>query len=171
MPEAPVAPEPPDPTPVPEPDTATCGARVNQYNVESPTNAPFYGIKFEFASGTEVKNSDYEVFKFTLTQEQAAAMTSVQMEAKAGPDVESGTILLENCQFDQAIPCGEPVTNDNHLFAFYFMGAVDNGDGTLTLTFQVQNFSDKGLSHATIGLPDGAVPSVPTGSYQSEVCP
>ena len=97
-------------------------------------------------------------------------MTTVQMEAKAGQNV--GQVTLEGCDFTSELPCGgEPIQDENHYFAFYFMGAEDNGDGTLILTFYVQNFTGNGLSHATIGLPDGAVPSSPTGSYQSEVCP
>ena len=157
---------------MPPPDTSTCeGLRVNQYNVESPTNNPFYGIKFEFSSGTDVKKSDQDEFKITLTEEEAAEMTSVQMEAKAGPNVGSGTVALENCQFDGELPCGEPIMDESGDFAFYFMGATGNDDGTLTLTFVVQNFNANGLSHVTIGLPDGVVPSTPTGSYTSEVCP
>jgi hypothetical protein len=97
-------------------------------------------------------------------------MTTVEMEAKAGGTAAVAAVTLE-CQFDQAVPCGEPVTDPDDFFAFYFMGAEDNGDGTRTLIFQVQNFTSHGLSHATIGLPDGAVPSTPSGSYQSEVCP
>ena len=171
MPNAHRPPKPANPTPVPEPDTETCGARVNTYNVESPTSSPFYGIKFEFASGTQVKDTDYDIFEFTLTAEQAAAMGSVQIEAKAGGDAAIGSVALENCQFDEAIPCGDMPMDGNDYFAFYFMGAEDNGDNTYTLTFQVQNMTAHGLSHVTIGLPDGAVPSSPGGSYQSEVCP
>ena len=50
-------------------------------------------------------------------------------------------------------------------------GALDNGDGTMTLSFYIQNMNGFGLSHATFGLPGGAVPSNPSGSYQSQVCP
>jgi hypothetical protein len=154
-----------------QPDPETCeGVRVNQYNVESPTSEPFYGIKFEFQSGTEVKDGDVDAFQITLTQEQAAAMGSVQMEAKAGTNVGQATLM--DCAFAGPLPCGEePVQDENGFFVFAFMGAHDNGDGTLTLTFHVQNMTGNALSHATIGLPDGVVPSAPSGSYESRVCP
>ena len=167
MPEAPTPEPPPNPTVAPE--TECENVQTNTYNVENTTNNPFYGIKFEYQSGTEVKDGDYDEFRFTVTAEEAAAMTAVQMEAKAGQNV--GMATLENCEFDSPLPCaGEPVPDENGTFAFAFMGAEDNGDGTMTLTFYVYNTTSNGLSHATIGLPEGVVPSSPTGSYQSEVC-
>jgi hypothetical protein len=168
LPEAPTPEPPPNPTPAPE---VTCDApRVNTYNVENPTNNPFHGIKFEYQSGTEVRDGDFDEFTIVLTTEQAAALTNVPMEAKAATNV--GQVTLENCAFDQPLPCaGEPVQDENGYFAFTFMGAEDNGDGTMTLTFHVYNFTSHGLSHATIGLPDGVEPTAPTGNYQSEVCP
>jgi hypothetical protein len=87
------------------------------------------------------------------------------MEAKAG--TLAGTATLEGCAFDDSLPCGEPVPDENGYFAFYFVGAEDNGDGTMTLTFHVQNFTEQGLSHVSIGV----VPSSPTDRYESEVCP
>ncbi len=167
-PKAPKPPKPPKPTPVPAPDPATCeGVRVNTYNVENPTNNPFYGIKFEYQSGTEIKNSADDEFKFTLPADVVNAMTSIQLEAKASTN--QVQVTMQDCQFGEGLPCG-PVMDDNKSFAFTFMGATDNGDGTKTLTFRVQNFSQYGLSHATFGLPAGAVPTVPT-PYQSQVCP
>ena len=162
--------DPPNPTPVPEPDPETCaGVRVNKYKVEI-TNNPFYGIKFEYTSGTEIKDGDYEEFRIVVTEDEAASMTSVQLEAKAGINV--GTVTLEACDFTSVLPCGsEPVQDENGFFAFYFMGAEDNGDGTMTLAFYVQNMTSNGLSHATIGLPAGVIPSTPTDSYESKVCP
>jgi hypothetical protein len=166
MPKSPKKDDPPDPTPVPEPDPESCaGVRVNQYNVEA-TNNPFAGVKFEYQSGTEVKDGGFDEFKVVVTQEQASALATVQMEAKAGTNV--GVVTLEGCDFTSPLPCGgEPVRDENNFFAFYFMGAEDNGDGTLTLTFHVQNMTSNGLSHATIGIPDAQVPD----SYESKVCP
>jgi hypothetical protein len=158
----------PDPTPGPTPEPpGTCeNPRVNTYNVENPTNNPFYGIKFEYQSGTEVKDGAYDEFEVVLPANVVTGMTSVQMEAKAGTNV--GMATLEGCQFDQPQICG-PVSDENGFFTFYFMGAEDNGDGTYTLTYRVENLTDRGLSHATVGLPEGVVPPSP-GSYQSEVC-
>jgi len=167
MPEGPLPEVPDEVPPAPTPDPATCDLRTNTYGIEI-TNNPFYGIKFEYQSGTEVKNGDSDEFRFTVTADEAAAMTSVQVEAKAG--TLQGIATLEGCDFTSELPCGDPVRDPDGYFAFYFMGAVDNGDGTLTLVFQVQNMTEFGLSHATFGLPSGAVPSAPTGNYQSEIC-
>jgi len=167
MPKAPVPPEPPMPTPVPTPDPNTCDLRMNNYGIEKMTNNPFYGIKFEYQSGTEIKNGLTDEFKITLTAAEAASFTAIQMEAKAATMV--GVVTLE-ADFTSPVGTGEPVKDENGYFGFYFAGAEDNGDGTLTLTFQVQNFTNRGLSHTTIGLPAGIVPSEPEGSYRSEVC-
>jgi hypothetical protein len=169
MPKAPKPADPPNPVPPPPPDPNTCGARVNNYTVENPTNNPFYGVKFEYASGVEVKDGDWDVFNIVLPADVVAGMTSVNLEAKAGQDV--GQVVLEGIDFTSPVAMGEPVKDAGNFFAFYFMGAADNGDGTYTLSFQVQVFSIHGLSHATIGLPDGVVPTTPTGSYDSQVCP
>jgi hypothetical protein len=171
MPEAPTPDIPDTVEPDPEPDPATCpNLRVNQYNVENMTDNPFYGIKFEYQSGTEVKDGNFDQFKFVVAGAQAAQMndTGVRVEAKAG--TLEGEAILVTCQFDQGLPCGEVAKDPNNYFAFYFLGAADNGDGTLTLTFQVQNLTSLALSHATIGLPAGTTPSSPTNNYQSEVC-
>ncbi|MBN2394495.1 MAG: hypothetical protein JXR84_27425 [Anaerolineae bacterium] len=168
MPKAPVPPEPPMPTPEPTPDPNACQLRLNNYGVEKMTNNPFYGIKFEYQSGTEIKNGESDEYKITLTAEEAASLTAIQMEAKAGQNV--GIVTLE-ADFTSPLPSGEPVMDENGYFGFYFGGATDNGDGTLTLTFIVQNFTSNATSHVTIGLPDGMVPSQPDGPYQSRVCP
>jgi hypothetical protein len=110
----------------------------------------------------------YDWFTITLPADVVKAMTAVQMEAKAGELV--GTVTME-ADFASGLVSGEPTIDENKYFGFSFLGAKDNGDGTYTLTFQVQNNTQYGLSHATIGLPDGAVPSTPTnGSYDSKVC-
>ena len=161
MPKQPKHPEPPAPVVGCDP------ARVNQYGVENPTNNPFYGIKFEYQSGTEIRDGGFDEFRFTLPADQVNAMTSIQLEAKAGEIVGQGT--LEGCQFNGFAPCEQTLESSGFLFTF--QGAVDNGDGTFTLTFHVQNMNGYGLSHATFGLPGGAVPTNPSGNYQSEVCP
>jgi hypothetical protein len=152
-------------------DPATCqNKRTNLYNIENPTNSPFYGIKFDYASGTEVKNGAFDTFKVVMPADQAAALTSVQLEAKAGEVQSTGTI--SGCGFNQGVPCAlDPIpTSQDGAFGFGFDGADDNGDGTLTLNFVVYNYTDFGLSHATIALPDGYVPPT-SGSYTSEFCP
>ncbi|MFC1879773.1 hypothetical protein ACFLZW_07645, partial [Chloroflexota bacterium] len=146
------------PNDVPPNDEPVCSA-ANTYNVENPTNSPFYGIKFEFASGAEVKNGNSDIFKVTLPADVVQAMTSVQMEAKAAGDVAISQMVLQGCDFTSPLPCGEPIKEGE--FSFAFNGAVDNGDGTYTLRFEVYVYGEHGLSHVTIGLPDGVVPSGP----------
>jgi hypothetical protein len=161
MPKAPKPNNPPTVDVPPPPDTATCTGRENIYGVEI-TNNPFEGIKFEYQSGTEVKNGDYDVYEVVMTAEQAA-MSSIQMEAKAGENV--GMVTLENCNFAQGL-CGDPVLDGSGFFAFSLVGSKDNGDGTYTVTFQVTNNTDAGTSHVTIGV----VPANPPSTYTSKVC-
>ncbi len=161
MPKQPKHPEPPAPI-------VGCDVpRTNQYNVENPTNNPFYGIKFEYQSGTEIRDGGFDQFRFTLPADVVNGMTSIQLEAKAADIV--GMATLDGCQFNGFTPCERAVESNG--FIFTFQGAVDNGDGTLTLVFHVQNMNGFGLSHATFGLPDGVVPASPSGNYQSAVCP
>jgi hypothetical protein len=170
MPRAPKPPTPPKPTPEPEPDPGTCADLVtNSYQVENPTNNPFYGIKFNYLSGTEIKNGALDEFKFTVTVEQAAQMSlsGIQLEAKAGT-IQSFAMM--DCDFTTVLGCGEVAKDDDNNFVFQLAGAADNGDGTLTLRFWVFNYTDLGLSHVTFGLPSGIAPSSPTDNYQSEVC-
>jgi uncharacterized protein YegL len=140
--------------------------RINQYNVENTTNRPFYGIRYEFRGGTEVKSGDWDEYAFTVTKAQAEAMSSVKIDAKAGRG--EGSATLTGCNFAGTATCG-PVSDS--YFTFSFQGAKDNGDGTMTLTFRVQNDRRAAISNVLIGLPSGVKPSWPTSSYQSEVCP
>jgi len=153
----------------PTPPAGGCpNPRTNQYNVENTTNNPFYGIKFEYQSGTEIKNGNYDEFTYVLNAADAAAMTTMQLEAKAGSRV--STVTLDSCSFTQAEACPMVQAQNGH-FNFQFLGASDNGDGTLTLRFKVQVLTNRALSHATFGLPGGIAPSSPTNIYQSQVCP
>jgi hypothetical protein len=163
----PEAPQPPAPPP---PNVGCDNPRVNTYGVENPTNNPFYGIKFEYQSGTEIKDGAYDEFRFTLPFDVATNLNSIQIEAKAGQDQAVGTVNLEGCQFDQFTPCENVAQDPNGFFEFSFQGAIDNGDGTMTLVFHVRNLTSHGLSHTTFGLPDGQVPPE-SGNYQSQVCP
>jgi len=161
LPEQPKHPE--EPKPIIGCDTP----RTNQYGVENPTNNPFYGIKFEYQSGTEIRDGGFDEFRYTVPTDVADGITSVHLEAKAADIV--GDVFLDGCQFNQFIPCDHTVNSNG--FTFSFQGAVDNNDGSLTLVFYVWNDNPHGLSHATFGLPDGVVPANPSGGYQSQVCP
>jgi hypothetical protein len=157
--------EPPGETEEP-PEPPPCqNVQTNHYVVENTTNNPFYGIKFEFDSGTEIRSGGIDEFQFTVTAEEAAAMAPMQVEAKAGRRQAQGT--YSGCQFDQPEPC-DPVRS--RRMVMQFRGATDNGDGTMTLTFWVKNNRAQALSHVTFGLPQGVTPSWPTNSYDSEFC-
>jgi hypothetical protein len=171
MPKADKPNEPPQVTVEPPPDPNTCeGAIVNNYSVEVTEN-PFHSIKFNFVpGGTEVKNGGYDIFQFTLPAADVASMTTMQLEAKAGTEQVIVTATYEACAFDSTVAC-EPIRDATNSFSFQFLGATDNGDGTLTLAFAVTNFTSYGLSHASFGLPSGVAPSAPTGNYEAKVCP
>lgn len=161
----PKAPKPDVPKEIPpaQPPVCTPG---NTYTVENPTNNPYYSVKFNYASGTEVKNGGYDTFQYTLPKDAVAALTQMQVTAKAATN--ERTVVLK-CDFTDPLGCGDPVYDPDHLFGFQFSGATDNGDGTLTLTFQVFVFGDNGLSHAAFELPAGLTAGVPA-SYQAQSC-
>lgn len=149
-------------------DPASCGARENVYNVENPAADPFYGVKYTYQAGTEIKDSEMDLFQYTVPSDTAVTMSTVQIAAQAG-DL-SGQVALAGCDFTSPLVCGDPVTDDSNTFGFQFFGATDNGDGTITLTYMVQNLSSNPLSAVTIGLPETVVPSTPSGTYTSQVC-
>ncbi len=117
--------------------------------MENTTNNPFYSVKFNFTSGTEVKGGGYDTFTYTLPADVVAAMTSMQVEIKAA--TESRTYDLA-CDFTSVTGCGE-VSDD--LYGVSFDSSLDNGDGTYTLTFTVYVYGEHGLSHASFSLPEG----------------
>jgi hypothetical protein len=162
MPKAPKPETPKQVTPGPEP---VCSAN-NTYKVENPTNNPFYGIKFEFQSGVDVRDGSYDHFEVTLPADVVQGMTSIQLEAKSATNT---SIVTLEADFTSPFGGGEPIASESGLHGFAFMGAVDNGDGTYTLSFKVVVYDTQALSHVTIGLPAGAVPSE-SGSYTSESC-
>jgi len=82
MPKAPKQEEPKQSEPGPAPSCSP----GNTYTVENATENPFHSIKFNFASGNEVKNGGSDVFKYTLPADVVAAMTSMQVEAKAATE-------------------------------------------------------------------------------------
>ncbi len=149
-------------------DPATCSARENTYVVENPAADPFYGVKYTYQSGTEIKDSEMDLFQYTLPADVVAAMSTVQIAAQAGDLI--GQEALAGCDFTSPLVCGDPVTDDTGAFGFQYFGATDNGDGTITLTYMVENLSGNPLNAVTIGMPDTLVPSTPAGTYTSRVC-
>ena len=107
-----------EPTPV----VPACTAG-NTYTVENTTTNPFYSVKFEFASGTEVKGGSYDVFKYTLPADVVVGtdvtpkMTSMQVEAKASTDSRTYTLT---CDF--ASPTGCAAVGDD-AYSIQFVGA------------------------------------------------
>jgi hypothetical protein len=142
-----------------------CTAGGNTYTVENTTNNPFYSVKFNFASGTEVKEGSADTFKYTLPTDVVAAMTNMQVEAKAATD---SRIYDLACDFTSPLGCGEPVLDE--LYAVSFDGALDNGDGTTTLTFTVYVKGQHGLSHVAFSLPEGQTAGGVDANYTTEIC-
>jgi hypothetical protein len=136
----------------------------NTYQIENTTNNPFYSVKFEFASGAEVKNGSYDVFKYTLPADVVAAMTTMQVEAKAATDARTYNLA---CNFAGTDACG-PVGDD--AYSVSFVGATNNGDGTYTLKFKVYVYGTNGLSHVAFSLPEGQTAGGLPGNYTNEGC-
>ncbi len=83
-------------------------------------------------------------------------MGSVEKIRSSEADTVSARPRLEVCY---STPGDCVVTASS--FTFTYIEAVDNGDGTTTLRFEVRNDNDCGLSYVAIGLPDGVVPVSP----------
>ncbi len=147
--------------------------RQETYTVEPETNTPFHGVQFNWASDNNDNSGikkggswgDWDVFAFMLTADQAASFTSMQVEGKAGSIV--GSSQLTGCNFASLNGCG-PVVHNN--LAWSFMGAINNGNGTMTLKFKVKNNNTSSLNRVTFGLPAGIAPLWPLSTYTSELC-
>ncbi len=151
------------------PDPATCGVVPTEYTVETATQIPFWGIKYVWGSGQKVKSGAADNYSFVVPFDVAQSMTDVTIQARAYPY--TNQVLLYGCDFTSSEPCGSQTIDGTKRFGFQFMGAQDNGDGTLTLTFNVQIFTTKPLTHVAISLPDGVVPGSPSASYSGLTCP
>ena len=84
------------------------------YNVENPTNNPFYSIKFE-TIGEGIKNGQCDTFQFTVPS--GAAQYAVQVQAKASTYSQGGT-FASNCSFREPVDMGQ----DLIVFASYPKG-------------------------------------------------
>ncbi len=152
--------------PVNEPAPAPVCTAGNNYQVENTTNNPFYSVKFNFASGTEVKEGAMDTFKFALPADVVASMTDMQVEVKAATD---SRIYDLSCDFTSAEACGLPVGDD--AYAVSFDGAQDNGDGSYTLTFTTYVYGQHGLSHVSFSLPEGQIAGgLDEGGYTTGDC-
>ncbi|MFQ5401368.1 MAG: hypothetical protein ACE5E7_17440, partial [Anaerolineae bacterium] len=59
------------------------------YLVESPTNNPFYSIKFE-AQGEGIKDGEWDTFSYMLTEFDSSV--PIQVQVKAGNHIETVTL-------------------------------------------------------------------------------
>lgn len=73
------------------------------YNVENPTNNPFYSIKFE-TIGEGIKMGQCDTFMWTLPS--AAAQYNVQVQAKASTYSQGGT-FSPDCSFRDPVDMGQ----------------------------------------------------------------
>jgi hypothetical protein len=58
-----------------------------------------------------------------------------------------------------------PCEKSNSFFKINYAGAVRNVDNTVTLSFEVRNYSTKSLSYADFDLPDGSSVISPALKY------
>jgi hypothetical protein len=130
---------------------------------------PFYSIRFNLdrrGGADGIKNGQWGIFSYTLRRRDVVALRTVTVEAKARNI--RGRATFE-CDFRSSSGCG-PISNNG--FTWWFLGATNNGHGTTTLTFKLQNNNVFGLDHADFALPPGVVPVAPSagGTYTIDVC-
>lgn len=102
---------------------------LKSYNVESPTNNPFYSIKFE-TIGEGIKNGQCETFRFVVPT--SVAQYAVQVQAKSSTIIGGGTFGAQ-CSFwdvidngyDLVIFSSYPLKDDNNRGRLYALNASD----------------------------------------------
>ena len=132
----------------------------NTYNVESPTNNPFYSIKFETLADDGIRDGASDIFEYTLPAGTYDPSQEIQIEAKGGGTAETVTFTPESCVVEDEMIC----EFGDECFQYEFLGAVVNEDGSVTLRFELTNECGNAtaLSNVAFGLPDGVVPVDPT---------
>jgi len=77
---------------------------IGTYTIESPTNNPFYSIKFETISNGPV-NGEEDTFIYIIPTNDAIAMTSIEIYAKAGSNTGQVTIVFSwqggDCSYNE----------------------------------------------------------------------
>lgn len=94
--------------PIDPDDGSTYSGAYNNYDVENPTNNPFYSIKYE-TIGEGVKNWGFDIFEFTVDED--IGDYPVNMKAKAGSKQGAATI---NCDIPVSEDCGNDQDNDGY---------------------------------------------------------
>lgn len=151
------------------PDPVTCGVLPTNYTVQNPATSPFYGINYVWTSGQKVKSGSADYYTFVLPADIAQSLISVRVQINASPYV--GDITLDACNFAGPEACNTQMPDLSGRFKAQFVGATDNGDGTLTLKFYVQVITTRYLRNVAFALPANVVPSAPTGTYTGATCP
>jgi hypothetical protein len=150
------------------PATPTCPQAPTTYNVENPVKVPYYGINYVFAAGPEVKNGSADTFTYTIPA--AAAKTMSRIIVQPTNTSTTGQVVITACAFWLKAACNKLAPDNSGQFKAQFVGSTDNGDGTLTLKYYVQNLGSDPLTSVLIGLPDGVIPSAPTTTFNGQTC-
>ncbi|MFP4394324.1 MAG: Ig-like domain-containing protein, partial [Anaerolineales bacterium] len=69
----------------------------NDYEVESPTNNPFYSIKFETDADDGIRDGASDIFEYTLPAGTYDPSQEIQIQAKGGQTVEVVAFTPESC--------------------------------------------------------------------------
>ncbi|MBD3249056.1 hypothetical protein GF336_03350 [Candidatus Woesearchaeota archaeon] len=92
-------------------DGSVYSGEFNNYEVENPTNNPFYSIKYE-TLGEGVRDGGYDIFSFTLDQDISYPIT---LQAKAATYQESAQIdcfsIICDCEQEPEPYCGDGIIN------------------------------------------------------------
>ncbi|NLE76640.1 MAG: VWA domain-containing protein, partial [Chloroflexi bacterium] len=84
---------------------------ARSYNVENPTNNPFWSIKFE-TIGEGIKNGESDTFQYTVPTGMANVLTRMRVQAKSAKIVGTVTFTEDTCFGSPGSPLGTalPVT-------------------------------------------------------------
>jgi uncharacterized repeat protein (TIGR01451 family) len=130
-------------TPVSPTDGSTYTSPITgiKYNVENPTNNPFYSIKFETLGEGVKKGATYDSDQFEFTLEVDPDEYKIDVSAKGGLIVGTMSVSDE----------GDLYSDDG--FTVELVSITDNNDGTYTYVLEITNYNGYGLSHVAFSLP------------------
>ena len=127
-------------------------------NSQNAISTPYNAVQFNAKNNYTLNGGAIDTFRFHLSAEDYANMSSMRVQAKAGGSV-------GNALFNLSAACNiVPTDPQRECFidlgdaSFAFLGAVDDGSGNTAVAFQIQNNLAADVEEVTIEVPAAAQP-------------
>lgn len=139
----------------------------NGKNGSNKIATSYNAIQFTAKQQTNISNGASYTFQYPISAEDYAALNNIQVQAKVkGAAPSNISFDHKTCAQPPVPPSQRPMPDckiDLGTAVFGFLGATDNGDGTTTLGFMIQNNLDADTESIMVEVP-GAPATVTAAS-------